>query len=97
VQREKMPNYLLQWAAMRWAKDKGCATYDLWGAPDELTETDSMWGVYKFKEGLGAAFAPHVGAHDFVISRFGYWLYSVAMPRVLNVMRTRHRAGQLPG
>jgi lipid II:glycine glycyltransferase (peptidoglycan interpeptide bridge formation enzyme) len=100
VQREKMPNYLLQWAAMRWAKDCGCTTYDLWGAPDELTEADSMWGVYKFKDGLGAAFTPHVGAHDFVISPLGYWLYSVAMPRVLNWMRTRHRgqppAAQLP-
>ena len=91
VHREKMPNYLLQWAAMRWAKRRGCTTYDLWGAPDELTEADSMWGVYKFKEGLGAAFTPHAGAHDFVISRFGYWLYSVAMPRVLDIMRARHR------
>jgi len=88
--REKMPNYLLQWAAMQWAKARGCAVYDLWGAPDELSEADSMWGVYKFKEGLGGVFTPHAGAHDFVISRFGYWLYSVAMPRVLNLMRRRH-------
>lgn len=85
--REKMPNYLLQWAAMQWAKARGCTVYDLWGAPDELSEADSMWGVYKFKEGLGAVFTPHAGAHDFVISRFGCWLYSVAMPRVLNLMR----------
>jgi peptidoglycan pentaglycine glycine transferase (the first glycine) len=96
VHREKMPNYLLQWAAMRHARARGCTVYDLWGAPDELTEADSMWGVYKFKEGLGAAFTPHVGAHDFVISRFGYWLYSVAMPRVLNLIRARHRTAQLP-
>ncbi len=93
VHREKMPNYLLQWAAMRWAKGRGCTTYDLWGAPDELIETDSMWGVYKFKEGLGAVFTPHAGAHDFVISRFGYWLYSVVMPRMLDIMRARHRTG----
>jgi hypothetical protein len=33
-----------------------------------------------------------VGAHDFVISRRGYWLYTQAMPRVLNVMRRKHRA-----
>ena len=26
-----MPTYLLQWEAMRWAKAKGCTTYDLWG------------------------------------------------------------------
>jgi peptidoglycan pentaglycine glycine transferase (the first glycine) len=91
LHREKMPNHLLQWEAMRWSKMQGCAVYDLWGAPDELNESDSMWGVYKFKDGLGADFAPHVGAHDFVVSRWGYWLYTQAMPRVLNVMRRRHR------
>lgn len=92
LHREKMPNHLLQWEAMRWARSQGCTVYDLWGAPDELDESDSMWGVYKFKEGLGAEFAPHVGAHDFVISPFGYWLYTQAMPRVLDVMRRRQRA-----
>jgi peptidoglycan pentaglycine glycine transferase (the first glycine) len=90
--RDKMPNHLLQWEAMRWAKSQGCTIYDLWGAPDELSESDSMWGVYKFKEGLGAEFAPHVGAHDLVISRPGYWLYTQAMPRVLDAMRRRHRS-----
>jgi lipid II:glycine glycyltransferase (peptidoglycan interpeptide bridge formation enzyme) len=93
--REKMPNYLLQWEAMRWAKTQGCTVYDLWGAPDELNEADSMWGVYKFKEGLGATFAPHVGAYDFVVSRLGYWLYTTAMPRVLNLMRRRHQSAGL--
>ena len=33
--REKMPNYLLQWEAMRWARERGCTEYDLWGVPDE--------------------------------------------------------------
>jgi lipid II:glycine glycyltransferase (peptidoglycan interpeptide bridge formation enzyme) len=32
--REKMPAYLAQWAAMRWARDRGCTRYDLWGIPD---------------------------------------------------------------
>jgi len=95
LHREKMPNHLLQWEAVRWAKAQGCAVYDLWGAPDELNESDAMWGVYKFKEGLGAEFAPHVGAHDFVISPLGYWLYTQAMPRVLNVMRRRYRTQTL--
>jgi lipid II:glycine glycyltransferase (peptidoglycan interpeptide bridge formation enzyme) len=92
LHRAYMPNHLLQWEAMCWAKSCGCTIYDLWGAPDELLESDSMWGVYKFKEGLGAAFTPHVGAYDFVVSRFGYWLYAVAMPRVLGMMRTRYWA-----
>lgn len=89
--RDKMPNYLLQWEAIRWAKSQGCAVYDLWGAPDTLTESDPMWGVYRFKEGLGGQFTSHIGAYDFAPSKLIYWAYSVAMPRVLAVMRGRHR------
>jgi len=53
VHREKMPTYLLQWEAMKRAKARGCTLYDLWGAPEVFDESDSMWGVYRFKEGLG--------------------------------------------
>jgi lipid II:glycine glycyltransferase (peptidoglycan interpeptide bridge formation enzyme) len=90
IYREYMPNHLLQWRAMQWAKARGCTVYDLWGAPDELHESDSMWGVYKFKEGLGGKFTEHVGAYDSVTSRFWYWVYSVVMPKVLAAMRRRH-------
>lgn len=27
-------NHLLSWHAIRWARDQGCHTYDLWGIPD---------------------------------------------------------------
>ena len=50
--RDKMPSVLLQWEAMCRAKACGCRTYDLWGAPDEFVESDPLWGVYRFKEGL---------------------------------------------
>jgi peptidoglycan pentaglycine glycine transferase (the first glycine) len=32
-ERNRMPTYLLQWEAIRWAKVRGCAEYDLWGVP----------------------------------------------------------------
>ena len=35
-ERRRMPNYLLQWEAIRWARKRGCTLYDLWGAPDDL-------------------------------------------------------------
>ncbi len=94
VHREKMPNHLLQWEAMRWAQKQGCTVYDMWGAPDALDESDPLWGVYRFKKGFGGEFVRHVGAWDFPVSRLGYWLYTVVMPRVLSVMRWRYwRAG----
>lgn len=29
--RERMPNHALHWAAIQWAKARGCTRYDLWG------------------------------------------------------------------
>jgi lipid II:glycine glycyltransferase (peptidoglycan interpeptide bridge formation enzyme) len=61
-ERERMPNYLLQWEAMRWARSRGCEEYDLWGVPDEeesFLESEfeerqnGLWGVYRFKRGFG--------------------------------------------
>jgi len=69
--RNLMPNYLLQWEAMRWARERGCTTYDLWGIPDEdetileaqfTTRRDGLWGVYRFKRGFGGQVVRYVGA-----------------------------------
>ncbi|MBL8089728.1 MAG: peptidoglycan bridge formation glycyltransferase FemA/FemB family protein [Anaerolineales bacterium] len=89
--REKMPTYLLQWEAMKVAKANGCLTYDLWGAPDVFDESDSMWGVYRFKEGLGGEVLRTLGAYDFAPNKILYKLYADIMPRVLDVMRSRGR------
>jgi lipid II:glycine glycyltransferase (peptidoglycan interpeptide bridge formation enzyme) len=89
LHREKMPTYLLQWEAMQRAKINGCAAYDLWGAPDIFDESDSMWGVFRFKEGLGGEVTRTLGAYDFAPSKLWYKLYAEVMPRLLNAMRSR--------
>lgn len=92
VHRDKMPNYLLQWEAMKRARAKGCTVYDLWGAPEVFDESDSMWGVYRFKEGFGGRVVRTLGAYDFAPSPLWYKMYSEIIPRVLDVMRARGRA-----
>jgi len=37
--RNLMPNHLLQWEAILWARSRGCTTYDLWGIPDEVRDS----------------------------------------------------------
>ncbi len=91
LHREKMPNYLLQWEAMRLAKSRGCVMYDLWGAPDEFNETDSMWGVFRFKEGLGGQVVRTAGAWDYTPRPWLYNIYTQLLPRLLDVMRRRGR------
>jgi len=99
VHREKMPTYLLQWEAMRRVKASGCTHYDLWGAPEIFNENDSMWGVYRFKEGLGGQVFRTLGAWDYTPKPVMYKLYSEIIPRVLDMMRLggRARARQAAG
>ena len=86
--RRDMPNYLLQWEAMRWARENGCTVYDWWGAPTDLDDPmDSMQGVWKFKQGFGAVFQPHVGAWDYVTNPLLYSLYSRAIPKTLGLLK----------
>ncbi len=59
--------FALQYEAMKWARDRGCTTYDLWGIPaqdPDVTRNDSSdkiagtkgedWrGLFRFKTGFG--------------------------------------------
>lgn len=89
IHRDKMPNHLLQWEAIRWAKTQGCTLYDFWGAPDFFDESDPMWGVWRFKAGFRGTVLRTIGAWDMPINRFGYKIYSMVMPTVLRIMRRR--------
>jgi peptidoglycan pentaglycine glycine transferase (the first glycine) len=84
--RDRMPNYLLQWEAMRWAKSQGCSSYDLWGVPDVsidiletnfTTRSDGLWGVYRFKRGFGGMIRRSAGPWDRIYIPVLYRLYSL--------------------
>jgi lipid II:glycine glycyltransferase (peptidoglycan interpeptide bridge formation enzyme) len=81
-----MPNYLLQWEAIRWAKSKSCKEYDLWGIPDADLATleanynklsTGLWGVYRFKRGFGGELRRSSGAWDRVYNPYLYRLYTL--------------------
>ena len=84
--RRHMPNHLLQWEAMQVARARGCTVYDMWGAPDELVDTDPMWGVYRFKAGFGGRFQRWIGAWDYPVYPTLYGLYAHILPRVMHTL-----------
>ena len=90
--REKMPNYLLQWEAFRRAKAYGCKNYNLWGAPNQFDDSDNLWGVFRFKEGLGGYVSRTLGAWDFTPNPLLYKMYTEILPRLMDVMRARGKA-----
>jgi lipid II:glycine glycyltransferase (peptidoglycan interpeptide bridge formation enzyme) len=55
-------------------------------------ESDSMWGVFRFKEGLGGQVLRTLGAWDFVPNPFWYAMYTKVVPMLLDVMRSRGKA-----
>ncbi len=87
IHRNKMPSYLLQWHAMIRSKEAGCTVYDLWGAPDVFDENDSMWGVYRFKQGFGGEVIRTMGAYDLPIQKTNYRIYTSILPKVLRLTR----------
>jgi len=88
LERNRMPTYLLQWEAIRWAASRGCTEYDLWGIPDEepdilekdfMSRSDGLWGVYRFKRGFGGEIKRTAGVYQKVINKPFYTAYSMLM------------------
>jgi len=83
-ERQRMPSYAVQWAAIQWAQRQGCKEYDLWGVPDEEPDAleagfqerqDGLWPVYRFKRGFQGEIRRTVGTADRVYSKLFYRLY----------------------
>jgi peptidoglycan pentaglycine glycine transferase (the first glycine) len=73
--REHMPAFAVQWASLRWARDRGCHAYDWWGGPDPDDPADPLWGIARFKAGFGARFRPELGAWDLPVKPAAFALY----------------------
>lgn len=90
LERNRMPTYLLQLEAMRWASKYGCEMYDLWGIPDSEEEilekefanrSDGLWGVYRFKRGFGGIVRRYETAFDRIYKPGLYKLYQLYTSR----------------
>ena len=71
-QRNLMPTYALQWAAMRMAKAAGCETYDLYGCPPAADESHPMFGLFQFKTGFSPSVTERWGTWDAPLDRLSY-------------------------
>lgn len=84
-QRNLMPNHLLQWNGMQWARAHGCWYYNFRGIPDVLEEGQELWGVYVFKRGFGGYAMRSLATHDLAYQPIVYNAYR----RLLDIKRWR--------
>lgn len=88
--REMMPNYLLQWSAIKWAKECGYKFYDFWGIAPNFQKNSKFqipnfkhdWqGITRFKFGFvsekTARKIKYFGVYDLVFDKIWYNLYRI--------------------
>lgn len=78
--RNLMPNHLLQWTMMQWARAQGCEVYDFRGVTREVDgePVGDLGGLNRFKRGFAAEYSEYIGEYDLVFSPFWYRAMSVA-------------------
>ena len=81
AERGRMAPHAVQWAAMRWARSRGCRRYDLWGMADPNDPDDPMRGVHRFKLGFNPRLVDYPGTYDLPIQRVRAWVLTSGVLR----------------
>jgi lipid II:glycine glycyltransferase (peptidoglycan interpeptide bridge formation enzyme) len=72
---KRFASYVLQWAMMRLARERGARTHDLWGVAPPGADTAHPWhGVGLFKKGFGGREVAWAGSWDLVVDPAAYRL-----------------------
>jgi lipid II:glycine glycyltransferase (peptidoglycan interpeptide bridge formation enzyme) len=78
TKRNLMPNYALQWHAIRQARAAGCRWYDLYGIPSDGDDPDDpLHGLYRIKIGFGGETIKRCGTWDYPIRPVAYRLFRI--------------------
>ncbi len=77
--RNVMPNYLIQWEMIRWAIETGCFLYDFQGVSGNLSETDHLYGLYRFKRGFNGVLEELAGEFDYIYRPVTAWFVNIAI------------------
>lgn len=92
--RNLMPNHLMQWEMIKWARSLGCKWYDFRGVSPRRSaseQEDHLQGLNRFKEGFSPRYVEYIGEYDLVLSPFWYWLWVRAKPVVVSLFKMRAR------
>lgn len=77
--RNLFASNLLMWEAIKFGKQLGATSFDMWGSLPPDYDTSKEWaGFTRFKEGYGTEFVEFVGSYDLVINPLLYPIYTTA-------------------
>lgn len=82
-ERNRMPNYMMQWEMIKWAIEKGCSIYDFRGVTGDMEKT-FLEGLIRFKQGFGGVQVDFVGKLDM--------LFMPKMAKIIEDTQSAYRA-----
>jgi len=98
--RNVMPNHLMQWTMIQWAKEQGYGIYDFRGVSpvrDGEPVEEHLAGLNRFKDGFGARYVEYAGTFDLPLRPLVYrgwvWGSPIAMSALKRLKRGRAVAG----
>jgi peptidoglycan pentaglycine glycine transferase (the first glycine) len=92
--RAVMPNHLLQWHVIRWAKEHGYRIYDLRGVSpvrDGRPVDPRLAGLNRFKEGFGARYVEYAGTFELPLRPVLWRAWRAAAPLARGALRRLRR------
>jgi len=75
--RNLMAPYLIQWSAIKEAKNRGCKYYDFLGIAPENIKDHPWAGVTEFKKKFGGTVVNYPNAKEMILRPFWYWVYRI--------------------
>lgn len=79
VHRNVMASNLMMWEMIRYGKQQGCESFDMWGALGPEPDQKSPWyGFHRFKRGYGGDLMEFLGTYDLVYDQQLYKLFRLA-------------------
>jgi lipid II:glycine glycyltransferase (peptidoglycan interpeptide bridge formation enzyme) len=90
LHRDVMPNHLVHWTIIRWAKARGAAVYDFRGVSairDGKAIEPSNIGLNRFKGGFGARYVEYAGDMELPLRPVVWRAWTTAVPAATAMYR----------
>ena len=94
--RNVMPNHLMQWSMIRWAKESGYQIYDFRGVSpvrNGKPAEEHLAGLNRFKEGFGARYVEYAGTYDLPLRPIVYRAWRWGAPAAIAALKRVRRSG----
>lgn len=78
IYREVMASNVMLWEMIKFGKNIGCTSFDLWGALPPSPDTKHPWfGFHRFKESYGGQHVEFIGSYDYVLKQQAYQIFRI--------------------